>query len=286
MDSQDVETRPVKRKSFKETDTLTGWPVPEADSRVAKYIRTNAKEIDKSLMPNRFDVYRLVTLPPSYLLQEADDVPSSSTVGDGAAATDAPPSDPIKNDRGDIYEAFRRTSDMSIRGIFANGEPVWGTAHYRNGMQYTGSFSGGVADGFGEKHAGKSVYRGRFVKGLRHGRGCLLDSNNYRLFLGMFKDDAPDGEVLMIMFGWSNSKKRSFTAHTLVTFFKGEPVKKVDNVTCNNAQGRSGLHPEEFMEMFRMAERLVEATTSRKRLLEMKAEETLVTEFDVYPFPS
>jgi hypothetical protein len=285
MNSQNDETMPVKRKSFKETDILTGWPVPEADSRVCKYVRNNAKEIDKSLMPNRFDVYGLVSLPPSYL-QEADDVPSLSTVGGGGAATNAPSSDRIQNDRGDIYEAFRRTSDMSIRGIFANGEPVWGTAHYRSGMQYTGSFAGGVADGFGEKHAGKSVYKGRFVKGLRHGRGCLLDSNNYRLFLGMFKDDAPDGEVLMIMFGWSNSKKRSFTAHALVTFVNGEAVKKVDNVTCNNAQGRSGLHPEEFMEMFRMTERLVEDTTSRKRLLEMKAEEALITPFDVYPFPS
>lgn len=259
----------VKRKSFKETDVLTGWVVPEQDLRLSKYVRHNAKEIDPALMPDRFDVARLVILPPSYLV-DAHATPSTIV-----EAT---------NDRGDIYEAFRRTSEVSIRGIFANGLPVWGTAHYRSGMIYTGSFAEGVADGFGEKHAGKSVYKGRFHEGLRHGRGCLLDSTNYRLFLGMFKDDAPDGEILMIMFGWSTSKQRPYTAHSLVTFAKGDVVKKVDNVTCSNAQGRSGLQPEEFMEMFRTVERLVEETTSRKRLREMKAEECLIIPFDVFPF--
>jgi hypothetical protein len=266
MDMPPVQVETKKRKTFMETDELSGWPVSEQDSRVGKYVRHNVHQLKNTVLSDRFVVSRVVVLPDKYLVDP-----------DASEETNS-------KDRGDIYEAFQRTSQVSVRGIFANGEAVWGTVHYRCGIVYTGALSAGVAHGFGEKRAGESVYKGNFHKGMRHGKGCLLDSKYYRLFLGMFKDDMPHGEVLMIMFGWSMSNERAYTSHSLVTFQNGQVVKKVDTSDGNNAQGRSGLHPEEFMEMFRMGEKLVEETTSRKRLAAMNAEESLCTPFGVYPF--
>jgi hypothetical protein len=265
-DTPTVPQETQKRQSFKESDDLSGWPVTNDDNRVSKYMRKSDKEAKKVVLVDLFKVNHLVVLPKPFLVDLDADREKS------------------RNDRGDIYQAFLRTSDVSIRGMFANGEPVYGTAYHRSGIVYTGEFKNGVADGFGEKVAGESVYMGRFHKGLRHGRGCLLDSKHYRLFMGMFENDLPTGEVLMIMFGWSATKGCAFTSHAVVTFEKGEVTKRVNSVGSDNAQGRCGLFPEEFMGLFRKCEKLAEDITSRKRLCEMNATETLWKPFGIYPF--
>ena len=258
---------PKKRKTFKECDELSGWPVSTYDSRVSKHVRNSSKDLSKIVLEEKFTVTRLVALPKPFLVDPDADTKTTA------------------KDRGDIYEAFVRTSTMSIRGMFVNGEPVYGTAHHRCGMVYTGSFVGGIAEGFGEKRAGESVYKGHFHKGERHGRGALLDSKYYRLFMGTFKNDLPDGEVLMILFRWSISSKKVSTSYAIVTFSAGEVVNQVAGATSIiDAQTRSGLEIEEFMELFRMGEKLAEESVARKSLLEANAAESLCTHFGVYPF--
>jgi hypothetical protein len=253
-----------KKRRFSEFDELAGWPESETDSRYYKHVR-NHKVDGTHTMPDDFYVNNTVTMPKPFLVDP-----------DADAAT-------TMKDRGDIYDAFKRTSDVSIRGIFANGEPVWGTAHYRGGMTYKGPFVDGIPHGFGDKHAGHSMYRGRFEKGMRHGRGALVDSKTYRIFMGEFQNDIPVGEFLMIMFGWSTTLQHPYTVKALLSFSDGEVVQKTET-TKGNANRYSGLEAEEFMELFRDCEKQVEAAMSRKRLRDMGAEECLCTQFGVYPY--
>jgi hypothetical protein len=253
------------KRSFAEMDELRGWPLSTTDSRMTKCLRKGAT-LTARVLPNKFISQSIVTLPKPFLVDPAAD-----------AVT-------ISQDRGDIYEAFRRTSEVSIRGVFANGEVVWGTATYRSGITYTGSFSGSVPDGFGEKHAGDSVYKGRFKNGSRHGRGLLLDSKKFRLFMGMFIDDRPQGEFLMITFGWSGSKRCTYTHTCMVTFDVGEVVKKTLVSKVDKPTVYCGLEDEEFLELFRKCEGFAEQEVGRKRLSQMKAEECLWEKTCVYPY--
>ena len=245
-----------RAKTFSDCDDVGGWADTVEDNRMSKYIRPHNHT--KALHPGQdtFQFIANVKIPPSIIVDPYE-VESGDTV-----------------DRGDIYEAFWRTHNVSIRGVFANGEPLWGTADYRNGMSYTGMFSGCIPHGFGEKRAGASVFKGRFKHGMRHGRGLFLDASHFRLYLGPFSDDLPDGIHICISFTWSVTHKRVKHSRNSLTFEKGNLVKKSPTVESNIVT-LSGLSYEEFLKFYREAEKTVEDFLARKRLADMGAEEFL-----------
>jgi len=245
-----------RAKTFSDCDDVGGWVDTVEDNRLLKFVRPHNRTKALDLSKDTFQFIVNVNIPPSIIVDPCE-TERGNTI-----------------DRGDIYEAFWRTHNVSIRGVFANGEPVWGTAEYRNGMSYTGMFSGCVPHGFGEKRAGASVFKGRFKNGMRHGRGLFLDASHFRLYLGPFSDDLPDGIHLCISFTWSETHKRVKHSRNSLTFEKGNLVKKSDSVGSNIVT-LSGLSYEEFLKFYREAEKTVEDFLARKRLADMGAEEFL-----------
>ena len=243
-------------KTFADCDDVGGWTESARDERLWKYIRPHDMKVANIKMDNTFLVVEEFKLPPSFLVDPFQ-IEKGSTI-----------------DRGDIYEAFWRTSNVSIRGVFANGEPVWGTAQYRNGMSYTGMFSACLPDGFGEKRARASVFAGRFKNGMRHGRGLFVDASHFRLYLGPFSNDLPHGVHLCITFRWSASQKRVTHTRNTLMFEKGILVQMSTNANANVVT-LSGLCYEEFLKYYREAEKATEDFMARKRLADMGAEEFL-----------
>jgi hypothetical protein len=245
-----------RNPGFVYCDDVSGCPESDHDQRLWKYIRPHDKGIAKTKMDNTFQAYGDIKLPPAYLIDPFE-VEKGTTI-----------------DRGDIYEAFLRTTNVSIRGVFANGEPVWGTAEYRNGMTYTGMFSGGLPDGLGEKRAGASVFRGRFKNGMRHGRGIFVDASHFRLYIGSFASDLPHGDHVCLTFKWDTQAKRVTHSRTTLQFLEGQLITSVPNTTANVIK-LSGLAYEDFLKFYRQAEKSVEDFVARKRLADMGAEPVL-----------
>jgi hypothetical protein len=255
----------MKRVStFEEFDDTRGWAADPSDSRdhrVCKYLRNHQKKITEIPMPNYFEVCNVIDLPKTMLVDlDAVEV-------EGAATT---------VDRGDVYEAFWRTSELSLRGIFVNNEPVWGDAEYRNGMSYTGGLSGGMAHGFGVKRMGASVYKGRFDKGLRHGPGLLLQATRYSLFAGKFHNDKPHGPSLCIIFAWCTKTNTVQHQRTLLQFDHGvlTSSQKAPKVNVSNL---SGLSQEEFLQIYRQGEKALEDNMTKNFMKEAQAEPMLWT---------
>jgi hypothetical protein len=141
-------------------------------------------------------------------------------------------------------------------------------------VSYTGMFAGGVPHGFGEKHSGASVYKGRFENGMRHGRGLLLDARNFRLYAGSFCEDVPHGAFLCIVFAWSKTKRCALHERSEVEFNHGTVVR-TEKTTRSNIGGLCGLENEEFLQMYRQGEKVIEDHVARFRLKEVNAEECL-----------
>ena len=244
-----------RNKSFLECDNLAGWDATSeviGDRRLLKYIRPHQTAVANFPMGDLFDVGAPVHLPKTVLATDSSEGPG----------------------RGDIYEAFWRTEEMSFRGVFVNSEPTWGQAEYRNGMSYTGMFKGGLPHGFGEKRMGGSVYKGRFENGERHGPGMLFESEHFRLYNGDFYHDKPHGESICILFCWDKNTKRVQHTRSLLHFDHGvlvlsENAPKVDVGVLN------GLSPEEFLKMYREGEKALEDKMGRYRLREAGAETVL-----------
>ena len=255
-------------KTFQDCDDVGGWNESDRDERLWKYIRPHDKRVAETPMVQSFEFVKCVTLPPSFLV-DTSEVDKTTTI-----------------DRGDIYEAFWRTANVSIRGIFANGEPTWGTAEYRNGMSYTGMFKGCLPDGFGEKRAGASVFKGRFKEGMRHGRGLFLDASHFRLYMGTFKDDHPHGAHLCIHYKWSSTQKRVTHTRNSLLFQEGTLVKCAKNTTANVAT-LSGLLYEEFLKYYREGEKAMEDFIARQRLADIGADGFLwqPVRCELYPKP-
>ena len=245
-----------RKKNFQDCDDVGGWAESARDERLWKYIRPHDKKVAAIPMLESFEVVREVNLPPAFLIDPFQPEKGSTI------------------DRGDVYEAFWRTSNVSIRGIFANGEPVWGTAEYRNGMSYTGMFKGCIPDGFGEKRAGASVFKGRFKEGMRDGRGLFLDASHFRLYMGTFKDDQPHGAHLCIHFKWSATEKRVTHSRSSLLFEDGTLVKCAQNTSANIAK-LAGLCYEEFLKYYREGEKAMEDFVARKYLADSGAAEFL-----------
>ncbi|KAJ1465062.1 hypothetical protein T484DRAFT_1757658 [Baffinella frigidus] len=134
-----------RNKTFTECDDTRGWgqdPDDERDHRLCKHLREHQRNISTMPMPDQFVVGSIVSMPQTMLTDL--DAPKPKNV-------------PTVVDRGDVYEAFWRTSELTLRGVFVNGEPVWGEAEYANGMSYTGSLRGGRPHGFGVKRMDGSV---------------------------------------------------------------------------------------------------------------------------------
>lgn len=233
-------------------DDVAGWGETSRDERLWKYLRPHDTKVGNTVLKDMFVVLRDVKLPPSFLVDPTE-LAKSSTI-----------------DRGDVYEAFRRTEHLSNRGVFANGQPIWGTAEYRNGMCYTGMFKDGLPDGFGEKRAGSSVYRGRFKGGHRHGKGVYLNTTNSRLYVGTFSNDKPHGGHLCIEFKWDERVQRVTHSRTTVVFEHGVVLEqqKSDEDNVNNL---SGMSYEEFLKIYREGEKSMEDSIARKILRDMKA---------------
>jgi len=168
----------------------------------------------------------------------------------------------------DTYEAFWRTRNVTIRGVFVNGEPVWGTAEYHNGMSYVGMFAGCIPHGFGEKRAGASVYKGRFHQGRRHGRGLLLDAAKHRIYVGWFEDDFLHGQSICVNFTWSVEHNLVTHSRYLMTHEHGVRTK-CGTTTQGDVTVFSGLAHEEFLKFYRECEKSVEVAVGRKRLREV-----------------
>lgn len=226
---------------------------PDGDQRLYKYLRPSDNKVGKTRMSAKFEVVCEYHLPQPFLVAD----PSTVTNPNGGTT----------KGNSDAFEAFWRTEDVSIRGVFVNGEPTWGSAEYSNGMSYTGMFAGCVPHGFGEKRAGSSMYKGRFKEGMRHGRGTLLDSKNHRLYLGTFKDDLPHGDLMCVQFAWSDKHKHVTHSRRLTTFVEGIVVKSV-HTDQGNVSTLSGLAHEEFLQYYRRCEKSVEDRVGKKRLRE------------------
>jgi hypothetical protein len=245
-----------RQKTFQDCDDVAGWTESARDERLWKYIRPHDEKVAAIPMSEAFEVVSDVKLPPAFLVDP-------SQLENGATI-----------DRGDIYEAFWRTSNVSIRGTFANGEPVWGTAEYRNGMSYTGMFKGCLPDGFGEKRAGASVFKGRFKEGMRHGRGLFLDASHFRLYMGTFKDDQPHGAHLCMHYKWSTKAKRVTHTRSSLLFENGTLVKCAKNEAANVAK-LAGLCYEEFLKYYREGEKAMEDFVARQMLADIGADDFL-----------
>ena len=263
---------------------MAGWGVTTRDERLWKYIRPHDHKVAATVINDMFHFIQDVEMPPSFLINDA--APQKATTTDPNVEKNNT-TDPTMGtstvptlhkgtlvDRGDIYEAFSRTSNASIRGVFANGEPVWGTAEYRNGMSYTGMFKDGMPHGFGEKRAGASVFKGRFEAGKRHGRGIFFEASNFRLYAGNFVDDKPDGGHLCIIYKWSGTHKRVTHTRKSMKFDNGTLLKFEENDSAN-VNMLSGLNYEEFLKIYREGEKAVEDTIGRHRLADMGSEDFL-----------
>jgi hypothetical protein len=269
-------------RSFSECDDVAGWSNTERDERLWKYVRPHDENVAKTPIGDMFQFVRDVKLPPSFLINDDSpqkDTTTTATLGTATDPTRRTSTDPTQHkgtpvDRGDIYEAFSRTSNASIRGVFANGEPVWGMAEYRNGMSFTGMFKGGMPHGFGEKRAGASVFKGQFQAGKRHGRGLFLDASHFRLYAGRFIDDQPHGGHLCILYKWCETNKRVTHTRKSLQFNKGTLVKFEPNDSAN-VNILSGLCYEEFLKIYREGEKAVEDVMARQRLADMGAEDFL-----------
>jgi hypothetical protein len=246
-------TEGKRSRTFQDCDDVAGWNESDRDERLWKYIRPHDKKVADIPMTEAFEFVKAVILPP-ILMVDPFEVEKQTTV-----------------DRGDIYEAFWRTSNVSIRGIFANGEPTWGTAEYRNGMSYTGMFKGCVPDGFGEKRAGASVFKGRFKEGMRHGRGLFLDASHFRLYVGTFRNDQPHGAHLCIHYKWASNHKRVTHTRTSLLFDDGT-LTKCEKNTMANVSSLSGLLYEEFFKYYREGEKAMEDFVARQRLADIGAD--------------
>jgi hypothetical protein len=206
-------------------------------------------------LKDTFKFVKKVKLPPSYLVDST-----------GLETN-------LEKEMGDVYEAFWRTEKHSIRGVFANGEPVWGTAEYSNGMTYTGSFKSCMPDGFGEKRMGASVFKGQFKGGMRHGRGVFFDASHFRLYAGTFINDQPHGEHLCILYNWSATQKRATHSRNILGFEHGVLIKmEKDVMESANVNNLSGLVYEEFLKFYREGEKCVEDFVARQKLADIGAE--------------
>jgi len=244
-----------KRKSFADCDDLAGWENSKRDFRLWKYLRPHDVKVGDTVLKDTFKFVKKVKLPPSYLVDST-----------GLETN-------LEKDMGDVYEAFWRTEKHSIRGVFANGEPVWGTAEYSNGMTYTGSFKDCLPDGFGEKRMGASVFKGQFKGGMRHGRGVFLDASHFRLYAGTFVNDQPHGDHLCILYNWSETKKHATHSRNLLGFQHGVLIKmEKDVMEAANVNTLSGLVYEEFLKFYREGEKCVEDFVARQRLADIGAE--------------
>jgi hypothetical protein len=242
-----------RSKTFMECDDLVGWDDNSStggtdDRRLKKHLRPHQVLIANMKMTDVFEVGDPVSLPPSVMAESEG--------------------------RGDLYEAFWRSSYLSFRGVFVNSEPAWGHAEYRNGMSYTGMFKGGVPHGFGEKRSNESVYKGRFENGSRHGRGMLFDSLHFRLYNGKFENDKPQGMHMCILFCWCKKKKRVEHTRSLLTFDHGVLVLS-EKATKVNVSDLNGMSPEEFLQTYRECEKALEQKMQRYRLRQSGAEPVL-----------
>jgi hypothetical protein len=254
-----------RSKTFEECDDTRGWEIDISDirdHRLCKHLRQHQSKISKTPLPHEFKVIQDVHLPKTMLV----DLDAVAVEG----------CEPITIDRGDVYEGFWRTSEMTLRGIFVNNEPVWGEAGYRNGMSYVGSLSGGLAHGFGVKRQKGSVYKGRFEEGLRHGRGILVEATRFRLYAGTFYKDKPQGPVLCIEFSWCD-KTRTVQHTRKIAHFDNGVVQSSDKAPNVNVSVLSGLAPEEFLQLYRETEKLVEDSMVRDLLQVSQADEILWT---------
>jgi len=250
--------------TFRETDVLRGWCDNDAcdDMRLMKFASDETSIFATNALPDRFQVVASIVLPPPTNMEKISSVGFAAPI---LQQDDHP---------GDAYEAFHRTSDVTMRGCFVNGEITWGSAHYRNGMSYSGMFAGGVPHGFGEKRSGNSVYKGRFSEGKRHGRGALFDAIHHRLCLGTFENDVPAGKMICLLFSWSEKNSHVTYDRSLLTFSNGQLVcieKRIDG----RVEDFSGLSYDEFLDVFKQAERNVRGAVSRKRLQDEGAPEIL-----------
>ena len=253
-----------RNKTFQKCDDMSGWEIDTSDSRdhrLCKHLREHQHKISMTPMLEEFTVVETVDLPKTMLVDiDAVDVKCTE----------------VTVDRGDVYEAFWRTPEVSIRGTFVNGEPVWGEAEYRNGMSYTGSFKGAQAHGFGVKRMGDSMHKGRFEKGLRHGRGILVEASRHRLYAGMFHHDKPHGTFICILFFWCAKTKTVQHKRRLLEFDNGTLTSSEIAPNVNVSQ-LSGLAPEEFLVLYRHAEKLVEDNRTKKLLRDTNADKILWT---------
>ena len=248
-----------RAKTFEECDDMSGWKIDTSDTRdhrMCKHLRKHQHKIAEIPMGDFFEVCNVVELPKTMLV----DLDAAEVEG-GATTVD----------RGDVYEAFRRTSETSLRGVFVNNEPVWGEVEYRNGMSYTGALSGGLAHGFGVKRMGASLFKGCFDKGMRHGPGILLQSKHHRLYAGKFHNDKPHGQSLCILFCWCTKTKTIQHTRTLLEFEHGVLIKS-EKAPKVNVSALSGLTHEEFLSIYRQGEKALEDHMIKKFLEEAGAE--------------
>jgi hypothetical protein len=240
---------------FNESDATAGWPQSDREERLWKYLRPHDSKVASCPLGACFEVTGTVDLPPTYLVDK-DDVKSNEI------------------DRGDFYEAFYRSDVVTIRGVFANGEPLWGTAEYSNGMSYSGRFREWAPHSFGEKRAGKHVYKGVFKQGKRHGKGLLLDAKNNLLYMGSFENDKPHGQHLCIEFLWSKTNKCIQQRRATITFKNGEIIM-FDEGSTLTVTAQCGLSNEEFLKFYREGEKVMEDKLTHRLLSKNKADECL-----------
>ncbi|KAJ1470475.1 hypothetical protein T484DRAFT_1753826 [Baffinella frigidus] len=239
-----------RKRPFRVSDDMRGWgmaPEDNRDHRLCKNLRTHQAQIALTPMHEKLDVVNITSLPSKIVFD-----PDETSIGDKY----------VEVDRGDVYEGYWRTHDLSLRGTFVNGEPVWGEVEYRNGMSYTGSLRGGKPNGFGTKRMGFSVYKGRFKDGDRHGNGLFLDARNFRLYAGPYVDDKPHGLALCIRFCWCPKLKVVQHVRSVVRFQSGDLVSSKPAPSVN-VSVMCGLSQEEFLKIYREGEKALEDSMIR-----------------------
>jgi hypothetical protein len=297
-------TPPERKRKDVECDDLRGWDhdaADEKDHRLFKFIRPHQAHIALTAMPEKFEVVAVIALPPTVLLdvQQQQPMPkpdaststtttsttttttTSTAASTAATAASTAATTPGRKhaaitDYGDVVEAHWRTSELSMRGTFVNGEPVWGEVEYRNGMSYLGSLRGGVAHGFGTKRLGPSVYKGQFYEGMRHGSGLFLDARNFRLYAGTYVNDKQHGRSVCIQFCWST--KLSVVQHnrTLVNFEHGVLIS-TDTPPKVSVSSLCGLSQEEFLKLYREGEKAIEDSMVRHSVHDLGFDEVFWT---------
>jgi hypothetical protein len=237
-----------RTKTFAEIDDTLGWEKDASDTRdhrICKYLREHQRAITLVPLADQFMAGRDVILPKIVLI-DVDETTSTAEVKGPASIV-----------REDVYEAFWRTDYLTIRGIFANGEPIWGEVQYNNGMSFIGGLNGGRPHGFGVKRMATSVYKGVFENGDRHGKGILVNAKDFTLYAGCFVKDKPHGVLLRITFVWDKTKGNVQHNRSLVRFEHGTIVTE-EKARPVNVSMMSGLAPEEFLQMYREGEKSLE----------------------------